>query len=85
MKCYYRIGDGEWVKGSVMTFAGTNMIISKAIGEAIAVGPEVSFFGTPECIFHSRGFDATGFVRQGESEEFKLVTVEIRPGWVKPK
>lgn len=85
MKCFYKVDDGVWVKGSVMTFRGTNLMISKAVGGMIAVGPELSFFGEPEVIFHGKGFCVTGFVRQGETDNFKLVTVEVSPGWTKPK
>jgi hypothetical protein len=85
MKCFYQVEGGEWCKGSMMTFGGTNLIISKAVGEMIAVGPELSFFGEPEVIFHGNGMTVTGFVRKGDTEDFRLVTVEVRPGWTKPK
>lgn len=85
MKCFYRVDDGVWVKGSVMSFAGTTVTLSKAVGDRISVGPELSFFGDPEVLFHGKGFTVTGFVRQGGDGSFKLLSVEVRPGWVQPK
>lgn len=83
MKCYYRIGDGEWIKGFVQSLAGGTQVNFHSRSASGTVENQVTLGGKPEVLFFGSYMNVTGYVSQKDGL-YKLVSVDVSGGWVKP-
>jgi hypothetical protein len=85
VKCYWQEGDGPWVKGYFYTFRGLTEMTFRRETPAGFQDAIVMTAGPPEIEVCDKILRITGFVRQGTENNYKLVTVDVSPGWVKPR
>lgn len=82
MKCYFRLGDDEWVKGHIYSLHGNREIHFTSepngiVKEFYIINPEIGFF--------SRYFCLTGYMPVEDKGCYQVVSVDVSGGWVKPK
>jgi len=81
MKCYYRVGDGEWIKGHVTSCGAIDVYLSR-VPQA---GQDI-YFRSPEILFVNEGLLVTGHQKVKNKEYlYELITVKVSCGWVMPK
>lgn len=81
MKCHYRIDDGAWVKGTVQTLQAVDVCVTP---EDRTADPKLSvMFRDPEILFDSTYIRLTGY-QQVDGGLYKLISVDISPGWRDP-
>ena len=86
MKCYYRIGDGPWIKGFVQSLAGGTQVSFNSRTDDGRVENEITLHSSPEILFFGPWMAVTGYVPvKGEDSTYKLVSLDVSGGWVKPK
>lgn len=83
MKCYYRIGDGEWIKGFVQSLSGATEVNFHSRSESGTVENQITLGSRPEVLFCGSYMIVTGLVSQKDGL-YKLVSVDVSGGWVKP-
>lgn len=62
MKCYYRIGDGEWIKGEIVSMSGGTEINLHSRDQHGRVVHEIALTSSPEVLFHGPYMTVTGYV-----------------------
>jgi len=79
MKCYFRIGDRDWIKGQI---EGQHQIVVEKVDEQgfhveVTLDAPSFMFALPD------RFIITGYNHVGDGA-YSLVSVDISPGWRKP-
>ena len=72
MKCHYRTGDEEWIKGEILSIKGGRWIQFLRDGHNLDMTLSDS-----EVIFHSDGMSITGFMPTDNRGTYKIVSVEV--------
>jgi hypothetical protein len=89
MKCYYRIEDGKWLKGHANTHRGNLEVHFISRDENGTLIDNTVLTSTPEVLMHDSYMSVTGWVpvpdEAGQRNLYKLVSVDVSPGWVRPK
>lgn len=83
MKCFYRIDGGVWIKGEMRTMQGVDVLIHPT--ESIPDPALTMMFRDPEILFNTTGIMITGYRNIDENNTYKLVSVDVSPGWTQPK
>lgn len=84
MKCHYRVDDKEWIKGHMHTLSVNSIHFHPAGGTP--VGRTYILHCDPEVLFHDNGMRVTGFLVADSSKNlYQLISLDVSPGWVKPK
>lgn len=77
MKCYFKLND-EWIKGFVTT---SNCVTVFFVNGDSSISFELT--GRPEIQIHGGGLTITGFMLT--DGRYDSVSIDVRPGWTKPK
>jgi len=86
MKCYYRIDDGPWIKGFAQSMGGGTQVTFHSRTKDGRVENEITLGSTPEILIHGPWMSVTGYVPvKGQDNTYKLVSLDVSGGWVKPK
>jgi hypothetical protein len=79
MRCYFRVDyDETWLKGTVLSMHGGTVVALHSEQKTISLHSSQILFG-------SGYMNVTGYAREGQDNNFKLVSVDISSGWIKPK
>ena len=81
MKCYFREGDGEWVKGYIMTTHSNRIVHLK---QDLHLGTYSVELRGAEILFPNDWMIVTGYTQIDENEH-ALRSFDVSGGWVKPK
>ena len=87
MKCCYRLDDGPWIKGEIVSMSGGREVNLHSRLEDGTVANELTF-ANPEVLFCGRYMCITGYqaVESISSQRiYKLISVDVSGGWFVPK
>jgi hypothetical protein len=83
MKCYYTDETDTWIKGNIVSTEGGRTVNLSSRNDNGTVVHEITLRQT-EIIFSNSYMIITGYIQQ-TGNDFKLRSVDVSAGWVKPK
>lgn len=86
MKCYFRVDDGPWIKGQIVSMGGGTQVSVHSRADDGRVENQITLGSSPEILFHGPWMTVTGYVPvKGTDCTYKLVSLDVSGGWIKPK